>query len=206
MFRLLTSGAMAVSMMGSPVAAQAVQTPTELATVSLVSVDGKVCSSSMVGLGVVEDNSAMTVTYKGYEVTSAGETGWFGEGKICKLVVSIVAPKGYTYGTTYADYAGAARIPDGDGAFHRTRYYFEDQAPPEYSSHPIIGPYEDDWYESDLPEPGAGIQYAPCGKPRPLVIETELRISSAPDAGGLLSMTASDGTPGGIYQLVWKKC
>lgn len=209
MSRLLaTSGALAalcVGLLSVQSGSAAADVPVPEAQVVIKAINGSGCPAGTAGVTVSPDNSTLTVEYGAYTAQAGGSAGPADARKNCQLVLDVQAPASFTYALFGLDHRGHASLPAGATATIESDYYFQGQTDDVFQSHPLRGPYQDDWAVSDS-VPDNRLVWAPCGSQRYLNVNTSLQVRAG--SGGRASMVTMDSTdvPGASYRLVWKRC
>jgi hypothetical protein len=210
MFQLLTIGALvASSIIGGPISSDPVPPPATKVVIDLVSVNGSGCPAGTAAIALAQDNTAFTVTYSKFLAqvgVGATSTDWR---KNCQLNVLVHVPQGFTYAVAQADYRGFAHLEKGASALQRANYYFGGTSPTSYINHPLAGPFEDDWHNTDVTDLIA-TSFAPCGEQRNLNINTELRVdggtSNLTKTNSFITMDSADTSISTTYHFAWKQC
>jgi hypothetical protein len=183
--------------------------PPDKIVIDVVTVNGSGCPLGTAAVAVSPDNTAFTVTYSQYLAQVGVGATPTDFRKNCQLNLWVHVPQGFTYGIAEADYRGFAHLERGASGSQRANYYFQGMSPTSYISHPMSGPFEDNWQNTDYTEVGA-IVYAPCGEHRNFNINTELRVAAGTsDPKKTTSFIAMDSTDGSItttYHFAWKTC
>lgn len=210
MIQMLAVGGLALSMLGVPVLGDPLISdppPTERIVVDLVTVMGSGCPTGTTAVAVAPDNTAFTVTYSDYLAQAGPGIKATDARKNCQLAVNVHVPSGFTYAVVQADYRGYAYLAKGASAREVASYYFQGMSQTNTASHSFTGPLDDNWQSTDKTEVAA-VSYAPCGEPRYLNINTELRVTAGSKATevSFMSMDSTDTTISTMYHFLWKKC
>jgi hypothetical protein len=160
-------------------------------TVDVTSVAGEGCPAGTSSVAMSLDNEAFTVTYSDFLVQSGK--------KSCTIELRINHAAGYTYGVAATDYRGFAHLEAKAKGVVRNDYHFPG-FPTRHSTHAYQGPISDNWYATDTPD---GVQHGPCKERKPLVIETELKVTGT---GSFMTMDSTDSSVSTTFRLSWKKC
>lgn len=183
--------------------------PPDKIVIDVVTVNGSGCPAGTAAVAVSPDNTAFTVTYSHYLAQVGIGSVPTDIRKNCQLNLYVHVPQGFTYGIAEADYRGYAHLERGATAQERANYYFQGMAPTNYVAHPMNGPFDDDWQNTDLTEVGS-IVYEPCGALRNFNINTELRIAAGTSdpkkTTSFIAMDSTDGSITTIYHFAWKTC
>jgi hypothetical protein len=196
-------------MLVSPAVNQNTAPPTDRIIIDVVTVNGSGCPAGTAAVAVSPDNTAFTVTYSQYLAqvgVGAKKTDFR---KNCQLNLRVHVPQGFTYAVAQADYRGFAHLENGATGLERANYYFQGTSPTASATHPLNGPYDDDWQTTDSTDL-ASLVFAPCGEERNLNINTELRVNAGTSdpttTNSFVSMDSTDGSIKTIYHFAWKKC
>jgi hypothetical protein len=183
--------------------------PPDEIVIDVVTVNGSGCKPGTAAVAVSPDNKAFTVTYSEYLAQVGVGAKPTDLRKNCQLALWVHVPQGFTYGIATADYRGYANLAKGATALERANYYFQGNSPTEYRTHPLSGPFDNNWQFTDKTEVGA-IVYKPCGEDRFFNINTELRAgvgSSDPKTTtSFIMMDSTDGNISTVYHMSWKTC
>ncbi len=162
-----------------------------------MTVNGSGCPAGTAAVAVSPDNTAFTVAYSSYMAQVGVGAKPTDVRKNCQLNLRVHVPQGFTYAVAKADYRGFAHLERGASALERANYYFQGSSATAYVSHPLKGPFNDDWQATDEVDV-ASLVWAPCGEKRNLNVNTELRVSvgtSNPNLSRVLRVRACS-TPG----------
>ncbi|MBN1172280.1 MAG: DUF4360 domain-containing protein [Micromonosporaceae bacterium] len=210
MFHVLTVGSVLASMLGAPLVIEpVVSPPAEKVVIELVTVNGSGCPLGTAAIAVSEDNTAFTVTYSDYlaQVGVGAKPTDFR--KNCQLNILVHVPTGFTYAIASVDYRGFAALAEGAIGTEKASYYFQGMSPTAAVSHQFKGPLEDNWQATDTTDLIA-LSYAPCGEPRNLNINTELRVSAGTSdtttTTSFMTIDSVDANLSTIYHFAWKQC
>jgi hypothetical protein len=206
MLSMIAAAGMALSIVVTPATAQD-DRPTERVTVDVVTVNGSGCPSGTAAVATATDNTAFTVTYSDYIAQVGQGADPTDLRKNCQLSLRVHIPSGFTYAIAQADYRGFAHLARGAEATQQASYYIQGTSPTRRSSHPIDGPYSDNWQFTDRTEM-AELIYAPCGEERNLNVNTELRVNAGSSGGAssFVTMDSTDGSASTEYHFNWKRC
>jgi hypothetical protein len=209
MLNVMAVGSVVLSMLVSPTVNQNTAPPTDRIIIDVVTVNGSGCPAGTAAVAVSPDNTAFTVTYSQYLAqvgVGAKKTDFR---KNCQLNLRVHVPQGFTYAVAQADYRGFAHLENGATGLERANYYFQGTSPTASATHPLNGPYDDDWQTTDSTDL-ASLVFAPCGEERNLNINTELRVNAGTSdpttTNSFVSMDSTDGSIKTIYHFAWKKC
>jgi hypothetical protein len=180
--------------------------PSDRIAVDVVTVNGSGCPRGTAAVTERPDNSAFTITYSDYIAQAGAGSAPTDFRKNCQLSLLVHVPQGFTYAIARAEYRGFAFLEAGTTGEERANYYFQGQSQTVPVSHPINGPFDDDWQNTDTAD-AASLVYAPCGEDRILNINTELRVRSGnSDSVSFMTMDSTRGTINTIYHFAWKQC
>lgn len=197
---------MALSIVVTPTSVQD-DPPSDRIVIDVVTVNGSGCPSGTAAVATSTDNTAFTVTYSDYVAQVGQGADPTDLRKNCQLALRLHIPSGFTYAIGQADYRGFAHLARGAVATQQASYYIQGTSPTTRSSHPIDGPYSDNWQFTDRTEL-AELVYAPCGEERNLNVNTELRVNAGTSgtASSFVTMDSTDGSASTKYHFDWKRC
>lgn len=203
---MVGGAAMAFAALTAAPASATAAAPSDRITVDVVAVNGSGCPRGTASVTELPDNSAFTVSYSDYIAQAGADSAPTDFRKNCQLGLLVHVPQGFTYAIARAEYRGFAYLEAGTTGEERASYYFQGQSQTVPVSHPISGPFDDDWQNADTAD-AASLVYAPCGEDRILNINTELRVrSSNSDSVSFMTMDSTRGTVNTIYHFAWKQC
>lgn len=210
MLNLLAAGALALSMLGSPIIIEPGDpAPDEHIVIDVVTVLGSGCPAGTAAVAVSPDNTAFTVTYSNYMALVGVGAKATDFRKNCQLALQVHVPSGFTYAILQADYRGYAFLEKGASGVEKANYYFQGTSPTTMASHQWNGPIDDNWQSTDTSDV-TSLVYAPCGEIRYFNINTELRVnagsSDTKKTTSLMSMDSTDVDISTTYHFAWKKC
>lgn len=210
MLNLLAAGALAVSLLGSPIIIEPGDpVPDEQIVIQVVTVNGSGCPAGTAAVAVAPDNTAFTVTYSNYMALVGVGAKPTDFRKNCQLALQVNVPAGFTYAVLQADYRGYGYLEKGANAVQKANYYFQGTSPTMMASHTFNGPMDDNWQTTDVSDV-ASLVYAPCGEIRYFNINTELRVnagsSNTATTTSLMSMDSTDVDISTTYHFVWAEC
>lgn len=210
MLNLLAAGALALSMLGSPIIIEPGDpAPDEKIVIDVVTVLGSGCPAGTAAVAVSPDNTAFTVTYSNYMALVGVGAKATDFRKNCQLALQVHVPSGFTYAILQADYRGYAFLEKGASGVEKANYYFQGTSPTTMASHAWNGPMDDNWQSTDISDV-TSLVYAPCGEIRYFNINTELRVnagsSDTKTTTSLMSMDSTDVNISTTYHFAWKKC
>jgi hypothetical protein len=181
--------------------------PPGAVTVDVVTVNGSGCPPGTAAVAVTPDNSAFHLIYSDYVALVGVGARPTDFRKNCQLTLRMNAPQGFTYGVERVDYRGFVQLANGATGTEKASYYFQGMVRPEFRSHTWHGPVSDDWQATDE---DLAIVYRPCGEPRNLNINTELRVSAGTSdpktTTSFMAMDSTDAYVATVYRLAWKRC
>ncbi|WP_086662473.1 DUF4360 domain-containing protein [Lentzea kentuckyensis] len=209
MINAVAAAALAMSTVVVPQAdvPQADVPPPGAVTIDLVTVNGSGCPPGTASVAPTPDNTAFHALYSDYIALVGVGARPTDFRKNCQLTLRVNAPQGYTYGISQVDYRGYIQLAGGATGTQKANYYFQGTVPTEYRSHTWRGPVSDNWQSSDE---GLAVVYRPCGEPRNLNINTELRVSAGTSdpktTTSFMAMDSTDAYVATVYQFAWKRC
>lgn len=182
--------------------------PSSAVTIDVETVNGSGCPAGTAAVAVSPDNTAFTVTYSNYLAQVGVGSKPTDRRKNCQLGLRVHVPQGFTYAVERADYRGFAHLEPGATGLEKANYYFQGLSRTVPVSHPLSGPYDDDWQNTDETD-SASLVYAPCGEERNFNINTELRVAagtSDPSKNSFMTMDSTDNSVQTVYHFAWKQC
>lgn len=181
--------------------------PSGRIVIDVVTVNGSGCPRGTAAVATSSDNTAFTVTYSDYLAQAGGSSGPTDFRKNCQLNLAIHVPQGFTYAIAKADYRGFASLQHGAQGQQLAGYYFAGDSATTRISHPLSGPFSNNWQFSDVTDVAA-LVWHPCGMDRNLNVNTELRVraGSNPHQTSFIAMDSTDGSIKTIYHFSWKRC
>lgn len=163
----------------APATAVAEEEPT--ATIEVVTVNGSGCPAG--DADVKSDDRTFTIGYHTFLARAGGGSTPLDMRKNCQVSIRVSVPDGYTYGLGRTSYEGYTHLQSGATALNRVATYLQGMSQTEAVNHPFTGPFSDSWDTHYRPD-WAQIQWAPCGEPRLINVNAEVRVmlgSSDPD-------------------------
>ncbi len=206
MLTMIAIAGIALSMVAAPATVQD-NPPPDRIVIDVVTVNGSGCPAGTAAVAAATDNTAFTVTYSDYLAQVGQGADPTDLRKNCQLSLRLHVPQGFTYAIAQADYRGFAHLARGATATQLASYYIQGTSPTTRSSHPLGGPYSDNWQFTDRTNV-TELVYAPCGEERNVNVNTELRVSagSSGDANSFVTMDSTDGGVSTKYHFHWKQC
>lgn len=208
MLNLLAAGALAVSMIGSPIITTVDDVPTEKISIDVVTVNGSGCPVGTAAVAVSPDNTAFTVTYSDFLAQVGVGAAPTDFRKNCQMALQVHVPAGFTYAIVKADYRGYGYLAAGASATQRSVYYFQGMTGNAFNTHNFSGPMDSYWQTTDQTDV-ASLVWHPCGATRYININTELRVNRGTSAADTTSFMAMDSTDASIntkYHFAWQRC
>ncbi len=208
---VMAVGSVVASLLASPTAAQPQKPPppTDTVTIGIVKVHGSGCRPHTASVAVSLDNTAFTVSYSAYLAQVGVGAKKNDYRKDCQLKVKLDVPRGSSFAIGQVDYRGFAHLERGATSLERANFRFQGSAETPLVTHPLSGPFEDDWQATDSAD---SLAYAPCGKTHHLDIGTEVQVDAgSSNTAKTTSFMSMDSTDGSVetkttYHLVWKPC
>lgn len=186
----------------------AVDPPTGALQFEIAVVNGPGCPKGSVDGHLSPDNATFVLNYQAHLARVGPDLPSTSARKNCQVAVNLVAPPGYTYAISGADYAGTASVAAGATAIVNANYYSVGMSPTAFTGKEFPGPFDGVWSWSVTAPPDA-MQYYPCGEPRMININTQLRArvgTSGPSATSWISFGGIDGGVSTRYHLLWVAC
>ncbi|WP_067461189.1 DUF4360 domain-containing protein [Actinomadura macra] len=177
-------------------------------TIDIVSLNGSGCPPGTAAVALSADNEAFTVTYSKYLAQTGGGSPPTDARKNCQINLRVHVPGGFTYAISSTDYRGYASLQTGASAEQIAGYYFQGDSRTRKFSHPLPGPYKDNWQNTDKVDVSQ-LVWSPCGEQRNFNTNTEVRVEQGTSDAAKVSFIAMDSTDGSIkttYHYAWKKC
>ena len=208
MLNLMAIGGAVLSLLSPPVIVGQ-SPPADNIIIDVITVNGSGCPAGTAAIAVSPDNTAFTVTYSQYMAQVGVGAKPTDIRKNCQLNVQVHAPSGFTYAITQVDYRGYAYLENGATGQERANYYFQGTSPTAVTVHPLAGPLDDNWQNTDKVDT-ALLVWSPCGELRNLNINTELRVAAGTSdpttTTSFISMDSTDGSISTVYHFAWMQC
>ncbi|MDT7790109.1 MAG: hypothetical protein QOF58_8528 [Pseudonocardiales bacterium] len=144
------------------------------AALEVVTVNGSGCPAG--DADVKSDDRTFTIGYHTFLARAGGGSSPLDQRKNCQVNIRVNVPAGFTYGLARTTYEGYAHLQDGATALNRVTTYLQGMSPNNTVSNTFSGPFSDSWttyYRPDATE----IQWSPCGSPRNININAEVRVT-----------------------------
>ncbi|MCP2166374.1 DUF4360 domain-containing protein [Goodfellowiella coeruleoviolacea] len=199
--------AMALVTSPAPVEQSDVPPPGKI-VIDVLTVNGSGCRAGSAAVAPAPDNTAFTVTYSEYTAVAGGNSDPTDFRKNCQISMLVHIPQGFTYAVSKADYRGFAHLASGATGLQKASYYVQGVSETSSVSHPLTGPYSDNWQTTDEKDE-AKLVYAPCGEDTVFNVNTELRVNAGlahPDQTSFVTMDSTDGSVRSTYHFEWKQC
>lgn len=184
--------------------------PRDAVTIQSYSYSGSGCPSDTVAPTLSNDNQALTLGFAEFnaEVLPNGPSSQ--ARKQCTITVQLDYPTNFSYAISKVDYRGYAYLDPKVVAQHISSYAFDDRKKPRRytaklgNGNKLVD--ENYLFTDHLPQ--GQFAFAPCGRSRALVIDTELRVDNSKNrqGQGTLSSDSLDLDLRTEYQLRWKPC
>lgn len=145
-----------------------------MAAIDVVTVNGSGCPAG--DADVKTDGRTFTIGYHTFLARAGGGSSPLDMRKNCQLNLRVTVPEGYTYGLARTTYEGYAHLQAGATALNRVSTYLQGSSATATVTHPFTGPFSDDWQTYYRPN-SAEIQWSPCGSPRNININAEVRVT-----------------------------
>jgi len=160
----------------------------------VVTVNGSGCPAG--DADVRTDGRTFTIGYHTFLARAGGGSSPVDMRKNCQINLRVNVPQGYTYGLARTTYEGYAHLQPGATGVSRISTYLQGTSPTAVVSQTFTGPFSDSW-ETQYRPSAADIQWAPCGSPRNININGEVRVtlgSADPDKLNFVIVESSRGT------------
>jgi hypothetical protein len=144
------------------------------ASLEVVTVNGSGCRAG--DADVKSDDRTFTIGYHTFLARAGGGSSPLDMRKNCQINIRVSVPDGFTYGLARTTYEGYTHLQDGASALNRVSTYLQGTSPTAAVNHPFTGPFSDSWetqYRPGFPD----IQWSPCGTPRNININAEVRVT-----------------------------
>lgn len=147
----------------------------------VVTVNGSGCPSG--DADVRTDGRTFTIGYHTFLARAGGGSSPVDMRKNCQINIRVRVPDGFTYGLARTTYEGYTHLQDGASALNRVSTYLQGSSATASVSQSFTGPRSGDWETTYRPS-FSEIQWSPCGSPRNININAEVRVllgSADPD-------------------------
>ena len=207
MSRRLLVPLMALVLIGLvPGLASAATAPSPTAvSVKSVSYSGTGCPTGSVGFSFSADRTSLTLIFDSLVATTGPGVAAAEKSKACKLALNVVYPGAFKYAVSSIDYNGFVQAPSGSTAEHRLTGAFEGLAAQPTSGVTFRGPISRDYLLSNA-LPAAGLVWSPCGRPVPLNLVDQVRVTAPATARAQLGNSSIDGKVKVTLRLSWRSC
>ena len=140
----------------------------------IVTVNGSGCRAG--DADVTTDGRTFTVGYHEFLARAGGGSSPVDLRKNCQINIRVHVPQGYTYGLARTTYEGYAHLQEGATGLSRISTYLQGSSATATVSQSFTGPFSDSWQTHYRPN-STEIQWSPCGTPRNININAEVRVS-----------------------------
>ncbi|NGY60475.1 DUF4360 domain-containing protein [Lentzea sp. NEAU-D13] len=140
----------------------------------IVTVNGSGCRAG--DAEVTTDGRTFTVGYHEFLARAGGGSSPVDLRKNCQINIRVNVPQGYTYGLARTTYEGYAHLQEGATGLSRISTYLQGNSATATVSQSFTGPFSDSWETHYRPN-STDIQWSPCGSPRNININAEVRVS-----------------------------
>ena len=140
----------------------------------IATVNGSGCPAG--DADVKTDGRTFTVGYHTFLARAGGGSSPVDQRKNCQINIRVTVPEGYTYGLARTTYEGYTHLQQGATGLARISTYLQGTSPTAAVSRSFAGPFSDDWVTEYRPYP-TDVQWSPCGSPRNININAEVRVS-----------------------------
>jgi hypothetical protein len=145
-----------------------------MAAIDVVTVNGSGCPAG--DADVKTDGRTFTIGYHTFLARAGGGSSPVDMRKNCQLNLRVTVPEGYTYGLARTTYEGYAHLQAGATALNRVSTYLQGSSATATVTQSFTGPFSDNWQTYYRPN-SAEIQWSPCGSPRNININAEVRVT-----------------------------
>ena len=140
----------------------------------IATVNGSGCRAG--DADVQTDGRTFTVGYHEFLARAGNDSSPVDQRKNCQINIRVNVPEGYTYGLARTTYNGYTHLQAGATGLARISTYLQGSSATATVSQPFTGPFSDDWELLYRPS-AADVQWSPCGSPRNININAEVRVS-----------------------------
>jgi hypothetical protein len=183
--------------------------PSEKVVVDLVTVVGSGCPRGTTSVSVSPGNTLLSLGFSDFIAGVGAGMKITDFRKTCQLSLMVHAPSGFTYAVPAVRYSGYAYLEPGASASLRTSSYFSGLTDTRLIKHPLVGPFDNDWTFQDTPGL-SDLMWAPCGEPRNLNVNTELRVkagtSDVTTKTSYIVLDSLGNNDSASFRLEWKRC
>lgn len=169
---MLNTAAAALVALSALAPADAAAEPT--AAIDVVTVNGSGCPAG--DADVQTSGRTFTIGYHTFLARAGGGSSPVDMRKNCQINLRVTVPEGYTYGLARTTYEGYAHLQAGATALNRISTYLQGSSATATVTQQFTGPFSGDWQTHYRPG-SAEIQWAPCGSPRNININAEVRVT-----------------------------
>jgi hypothetical protein len=190
---MLSTAAAALVALSALAPADAAQEPA--AAIDVVTVNGSGCPAG--DADVRTDGRTFTVGYHTFLARAGGGSSPVDMRKNCQINLRVTVPEGYTYGLARTTYEGYAHLQEGATGLNRVATYLQGSSATATVTHQFTGPFSDDWQTHYRPN-SAAIQWSPCGAPRNININAEVRVTLGSADPDRLSFVIAESSRGAV--------
>lgn len=151
------------------------------ASLEVVTINGSGCPAG--DADVKTNERTFTIGYHTFLARAGGGSSPVDMRKNCQINIRVHVPDGFTYGLARTTYEGYTHLQDGASALNRVSTYLQGSSATASVSQSFTGPRSSDWETTYRPS-FSEIQWSPCGSPRNININAEVRVligSADPD-------------------------
>lgn len=143
-------------------------------TLEIVTINGSGCPAG--DADVQTDGRTFTVGYHTFLARAGGGSSPLDMRKNCQINIRVHVPQGYTYGLVRTSYEGYAHLREGATGLSRISTYLQGTSSTAVVSQQFTGPFSDSWETNHHPN-STDVQWSPCGSPRNININAEVRVT-----------------------------
>jgi hypothetical protein len=172
---MLSTAAAALIALSALSPADATDEAPEVAPVlEVVTVNGSGCAAG--DADVKTDDRTFTIGYHTFLARAGNGSSPLDMRKNCQVNLRVNVPAGYTYGLARTSYEGYTHLQDGATGLSRISTYLQGMSPTATVTQTFTGPFSDSWDTHYRPN-STEIQWSPCGSPRNININAEVRVT-----------------------------
>jgi hypothetical protein len=167
---------------------------------------GTGCPQGSLSSFISADRQTFTLIFDQYVASIGPKVAITENRKNCQLNIDLQYPSGFQYSVFNTVYRGYVDLDDGVTARQQSTFYFSGQSAQTSTGTNFKGPRTGDYTLSD--QLGlSSVVWSPCGSPKALNLNSEVRLnSSKTGASGLITDDSIDGKVTFIVGVQWQNC